>query len=55
MIALANDSGGPRSDIVSGAPATGFRASTAQEYATKLHTILSLPPSQQLAIQAMPT
>eukprot|EP00048_Salpingoeca_helianthica_P016623 m.233338 g.233338 ORF g.233338 m.233338 type:complete len:483 (+) comp19067_c0_seq1:610-2058(+) len=53
MIALAHDSGGPRSDIVVDAtPRTGFRAHNAETYATTLHTILTLSTDEQLAIQA---
>ncbi|EGD80510.1 ALG11 protein [Salpingoeca rosetta] len=52
-IALAHDSAGPQGDIVlpaDGKP-TGFLASTAEEYAEHMHTILNMTPQQRLEIQ----
>ncbi|KAI5896247.1 glycosyltransferase family 4 protein [Schizophyllum commune H4-8] len=53
VIPLAHASAGPLLDIVTpweGQP-TGFHATTPQEYAEKLHHILTLPPDEDLAMR----
>lgn len=52
-MALANNSGGPKTDIVvpfNGKP-TGFLASTAVEYAEKLCTIFEMAESEAEALK----
>lgn len=40
LLTIAHDSGGPKSDIVS--PGTGFLATSAEDYASAMHTALTL-------------
>ncbi|KAL1677210.1 glycosyltransferase family 4 protein [Schizophyllum commune] len=53
VIPLAHASAGPLLDIVTpwGGQPTGFHATTPQEYAEKLHLILTLPPDEDLAMR----
>ncbi|RLN60522.1 hypothetical protein BBJ28_00008704 [Nothophytophthora sp. Chile5] len=50
MLVVANDSGGPRADIVK--PGTGFLASTADDYADKMLTLLEETPANSREMRA---
>ena len=53
VVPVAHDSGGPRADIVvpfEGAT-TGFRATTAEEYADRMHDILSMTADEFAGVQ----
>ena len=53
-IALAHDSAGPQMDIVVPleGQVSGFLATTAEQYADHMNTILTMPSKQRHAIQA---
>lgn len=51
LITVANDSGGPRTDIIDNGT-NGFRASTADEYAQVLDKVLKLPDTELCTIRA---
>jgi len=53
LIVVAHNSGGPKSDIVvpyKGKP-TGYLATTADEYAERIHEILSMEPNEAAQIR----
>ena len=54
MLTIAHDSGGPKSDIivdVTGSAATGFLATTAEEYAEAMHKALTLDTKEADAMR----
>jgi alpha-1,2-mannosyltransferase len=53
LIVIANNSGGPKTDIVtqSEGRTTGFLASTADEYAEAMYTSLTMDPMEALVIR----